>query len=99
MRRSPFSQSRRWPLASMERIGTSEPSWITALPSSNPIPNYMQPREWIYLAGLFRGFHGPHAAARVVQRQLASAGETPAPPTGRSRCARCAESRPRSRTR
>ena len=46
-----------------------------------------------HLARLLRALHRPHAATRVVQRQLASTSKTAGTPTDTSRCARSAESR------
>lgn len=37
---SPLSHSIRCPFPSIDKIGTSDPSWITVEPSSNPIPSY-----------------------------------------------------------
>ena len=97
---SPLSHSIRCPFPSIDKIGTSDPSWITVEPSSNPIPSYasrFSPQP--HLARLLRALHRPHAPARVVQRQLASTSKTAGIPTDTSHCARSAESRPRCPTR
>ena len=100
VRMSPLSHSITCPFPSIDKIGTSDPSWITADPSSNPIPSYASPSlPSLHLARLLRALHRPHAAARVVQRQLAATSQFVHIPTGTSRCARSAETRPRSPTR
>ena len=100
VRMSPLSHSITCPFPSIDKIGTSDPSWITADPSSNPIPSYASPSlSSLHLARLLRALHRPHAAARVVQRQLAATSQFVHIPTGTSRCARSAETRPRSPTR